>query len=404
MPATYTDLTQNIVDFCAVLRVQGFIIGAQESQDVFKAIEHIDIHNYEQFKHTLGLTLCSSKEEEEIFEVLFRAYFLPRPVKEAPPESQAKASNAEDKGADDNTNETAPQARKKQHANAAPELAPSMAELGDVQDSEDEDAEGAGATTLKAKFSPYSSQDYQSVVINREQHDDMMLAASQLMKRLKLGKSRRWKSMPKGSRLDFRRTLRKSLQTGGETIKPAFLAHPRRKAKIVMLLDGSRSMATYSDKLLQFAHAISQRSSKVEVFLFSTELGRATNKLRKARASTTAPTLDDLGESWGGGTKIGGSLSTFVRKYATGMLSWDTLVIIASDGFDTGKADVLARAMRDIQRRCASVIWLNPVMDSEGYEPTAAGMQAALPYIDTFTTAKRASDFSDLAKSIRLRR
>jgi uncharacterized protein with von Willebrand factor type A (vWA) domain len=162
-------------------------------------------------------------------------------------------------------------------------------------------------------------------------------------------------------------------------------------------------MNSYSQRLLQFARALSQRSSRVEVYLFSTSLKRISKEVRRARQGTGL-SVTDLGEAYGGGTKIGQSLSDYVKRFGTGNLNPDTLVLIASDGLDTGKPELLARAMREMHRRSGGVVWLNPLIDTPGYQPTAAGMQAALPYIDTFCTVKDAPSFERLSAQVKLRR
>ncbi len=397
MPS-YSNAAQNILDFCSILRLQGFTIGPQETQDALTALTTIDLSQYQQSKDALSLILCSSQAHEESFDVLFRAYFLPAPKKERPPESQAKASE----GGDGDDKEEAPQQRKKQHSKPQESLVASSAEIGEVTDTEDEDNEGGSPATLKAFFSPFSRRYETPVEVSSEDMDAMRDAARQLVNKVRLGKSRRWQATTRGPKFNFRRTLRKSLSTGGEAIKPAWLGHPQRKPHFVLLLDSSRSMASYSNKLLQFAHALSQRSSRVDVFLFSTSLKRVTKHLRKTKASSSLR-LTDLGEAFGGGTQIGACFTEFNRRYAQGAVTPDTLVLIASDGLDTGKPEILQRAMRDIHRRSSGVVWLNPLLDTEGYEPTAAGMQAALPYIDTFCTVKDSSSFERLSKEIRLR-
>ncbi len=395
----YSDITQNILDFSAILRLEGFTIGPKEVHDALVALESIDQNNYDQFKNSLSLTLCSSKQHEESFDVLFRAYFLPAPEKARPPESQAKASEG---GNGEETDEKAPQQRKRQQSKPKDTVVATSAEMAEVTDSDDEDAEGGGAATLKAFFSPFARRHETPIEISAQDMDEMRDAAKKLVNKVRLGKSRRWQASTHGTKFHFRRTLRKSLATGGEAIKPAFLGHPLRKPNFVLLLDSSRSMSSYSEKLLQFAHALSQRSSRVDVFLFSTSLKRVTKHLKKARASSNLH-LTDLGEAVGGGTQIGVCFAEFVRRYAQGSLTPDTLVLIASDGLDTGKSEVLQRAMREIHRRSSGVVWLNPLLDTEGYEPSAAGMKAALPYIDTFCTVKDSSSFERLSKQIRLR-
>jgi uncharacterized protein len=393
----YPDLSRNILDFCAVLRLQGFNLGPEETQDAMRALQAIDMGNFKQFRAALQMVLCSSQEQEKLFDILFRAYFLLMPEKEVPPESQALA----DAGQDGGDKEEAPQKSKSPKERPPQEETSQDSSLGDIEAGDNDQDSNAGAI-LQTHFSPFANKLENPITISQEGADEMLGAARELINRVRLGRSRRWKAMTHGKRYNFRRTLRKSLQTGGEAIKPAWLGHPLRKPKFVLLLDGSRSMAGYCDRLLQFAQALSQRSSRVEVFLFSTELKRVSMSLRRSKGQ--ALKLSDLGEAWGGGTKIGSCLYAFTQQYGAGLLDRDTVVLIASDGLDTGDLKSLETAMRELRRCAASVVWLNPLLSSKGYEPSAGGMKTALPFVDTFATADDAASFSLLAQKIQLRR
>jgi uncharacterized protein with von Willebrand factor type A (vWA) domain len=306
-----------------------------------------------------------------------------------------------DAGQDDEEKQDAPQKSQSKKERPPQEETSEGPGLGEIEASSDEDNSNTGAV-IQTYFSPFSAKLEVPVSISPDGVEDMLDAAHALVNRVRLGRSRRWKAMTHGKRYHFRRTLRKSLQTGGEAIKPAWLGHPLRKPRFVLLLDGSRSMAGYSDKLLQFAHALSQRSSRVEVFVFSTELKRISSSLRRVKKQ--APSLTDLGEAWGGGTRIGACLHAFTQQYGMGLLDRDTVVIIASDGLDTGELAPLETAMRELHRRTASVVWLNPLLSTKGYEPSAGGMKTALPFVDTFSTADDSPSFAELAHQIKLRR
>jgi uncharacterized protein len=393
----YKDLNRNVLDFCAILRLQGFTIGPEETQDALRALHAVDISDFKQFRNALQMVLCSSHEQEKLFDILLRAYFLLTPDKEIPPESQALA----DASNDDEEKEESPQKSQTPRERPPQEETSEGSSLGEIEASSDEEDSNAGAV-LQTHFSPFASKLEVPITISQDGAEEMLEAARELVNRVRLGRSRRWRAMTHGKRYNFRRTLRKSLQTGGEAIKPAWLGHPLRKPRFVVLLDGSRSMAGYSDRLLQFAHALSQRSSRVEVFVFSTELKRVSSSLRRSKGQ--APSLTDLGEAWGGGTRIGSSLHSFTQQYGMGLLDRDTVVIIASDGLDTGELKPLELAMRELHRRAASVVWLNPLLSTKGYEPSAGGMKTALPFIDTFATAEDSESFVELAREIRLRR
>jgi uncharacterized protein with von Willebrand factor type A (vWA) domain len=207
--------------------------------------------------------------------------------------------------------------------------------------------------------------------------------------------------MPVGPRFDFRRTMRSSLQTGGEALKPRWQGHPWRNPRLVVVVDGSRSMSGSAAHLLQFAYALSQRTSYLRAFIFSTELRDVTIQLRRSEWGQL-PRLTGLAEAWGGGTRIGECLERLIHEFGHRCLSEHTAVIILSDGLDVGDPDRLRHAMRELQRRTAGVIWLNPLLDTPGYTPSAQGMSAALPYIAVFSAAGDAQALQAMARALTL--
>jgi uncharacterized protein with von Willebrand factor type A (vWA) domain len=227
-------------------------------------------------------------------------------------------------------------------------------------------------------------------------------AARRLVRRLQLGLSRRWRPASSGRRFDLRRTLRASLQTGGEALDARWLRRPRRAPRFVVLVDGSRSMDRYAAMALRVAAAIASATMRVEVFTFSTSLRQVTDDVRRAAAGATRR-LEHLQYAWGGGTSIGGCLGEFLRRFGDRSLSRDTVVIIASDGLDVGDPGTLRRAMQELHRRSAGLVWLNPLIDTPGYEPTAAGMSAARPFVTTFTSVNDVAGLVRLSRLVRLR-
>ena len=227
-------------------------------------------------------------------------------------------------------------------------------------------------------------------------------AARSFVRRLHLGLSRRWRPASRGRRFDLRRTLRAGLQTGGEALSPRWLRRPRRAPRFVLLVDGSRSMSAHARTALQMAVALASATMRVEVFTFSTALQRVTDEVRRAAAGELRR-LDRLHHAWAGGTTIGACLRDFLRRFGERMVGRDTVVMIASDGLDVGAPDMLRDAMRELHRRSAGVVWLNPLLETEGYEPTAAGMRAARPYVTTFTSVNDQAGLARLSRLVRLR-
>jgi len=214
---------------------------------------------------------------------------------------------------------------------------------------------------------------------------------------VRLGRARRWRSQLVGPRLDLRRTLRTSLQTGGESMVIRKLGHPPRNPRFILLIDGSRSMAPFGTLMLRFGYALCRRWQRAHIFVFSTSLLDVTRDVRKWMR-IREHRLTRLGEAWGGGTRIGESLLAFVRDNGA-LLTDDTVVLIYSDGMDVGEVSDLARAMRELDRRTAAVVWVNPLANTPGYEPSARGMRAAMPFISAFLGIRDAGDFAALSRA-----
>jgi uncharacterized protein with von Willebrand factor type A (vWA) domain len=266
------------------------------------------------------------------------------------------------------------------------------------------DTAQASAGLVRASWSPLAATADTPVL--RPPLDPWRDAARALVRRVQRGRSRRWRPAARhGRRFDLRRTLRTSLHTGGEALTPRWLEKPRRSPRFVALIDGSRSMRASVQPALQVALALAGVTSRVEVFTFSTTLRRVTPDVRAACAGATGrpANLRPWGEAWGGGTAIGASLRAFVTTAGERLLGRDTLVIVASDGLDVGDAGALRDVMRDLHRRSAGIVWLNPLLATPGYEPTAVGMRAARPFVTTFACVADAQDLARLARVVRLR-
>lgn len=414
-----TELSRNVRAFCETLRLDhDFKLGPGEIADALRALEVVGVTNPDRACDALRLVCCARLEDTAVFDRAFQNFFFPRPSgvpqENQPPLEPERPKRPNNTRAEDAKNKTDEKAQ---------------AEHGDQ---DDEDFEGAAAQrtpdehdenavpsegVTRAKYSAATGES-ERLEIARDGLESMLRAASSFVSRLRLGRSRKWRTTPRGSRFDFRRTMRSSLSTGGDAMHPRWLGHPRRNPRVVLLLDGSRSMLEHSMGVVQFAFALSQRSRRVDVFTFSTELQDVTRDLKRLAQDGLKQdlrnrpnslehvedrlgfTLHDLKHAWGGGTRIGESLTRFVRDHAHRVLTPDTLVIVSSDGLDVGEVDALERAMREIKRRSAGVIWLNPLAAQPGYQPSARGMKAALPHVQTLTHADTPEAFSRLADQV----
>jgi uncharacterized protein with von Willebrand factor type A (vWA) domain len=137
----------------------------------------------------------------------------------------------------------------------------------------------------------------------------------------------------------------------------------------------------------------------VEVYAFSTGLIRLTPTLRGTRPGG-ALHLPDLGDAWGGGTRIGENLLRLAREERA-RVTRDTVVLILSDGLDTGEPETLTRALRDLKARAGLLVWLSPLAALPGYQPVQRAVAAALPHLDAFLPAGSVRDLHALGRRLR---
>jgi uncharacterized protein with von Willebrand factor type A (vWA) domain len=196
--------------------------------------------------------------------------------------------------------------------------------------------------------------------------------------------------------LDLRRTVRRALRTGGDPARLLARERRRRPRRLVLLLDVSGSMSAYSRALLVFAHAALRTQPTWEAFCFGTRLTRVTRALAasdpdEALRRATAEVVD-----WDGGTRIGDALRTFLDRYGHAGLARGAVVVVCSDGLDTGDPAVLAEQVARLTRLARVLVWLNPLKEDPAYEPLARGMAAALPYVDVFSSGHDLASLEEL--------
>jgi uncharacterized protein with von Willebrand factor type A (vWA) domain len=387
-------LSANIVAFCAWLRGHWqFLAGPGEAHDALRAAEIAGLESPSRLRRALRLVLCSKPEELKLFDDAFEAFFL-HPHQGRPQPTYAPQHSRE------RSEPSGPQVQAKDRASgtdaqAGTEANASGAERGELVAANEATDSTDDWRTLLARYSSHAARaDVPEVSASDVQRH--LKSAAALVTSAHLGHVRRWRPQTSGHRFDVRRTLRASLHTGGDPVALRFLGHPLRNPRFVVLIDGSRSMAAYGSLMLEFAYALVQRSRRTHVFLFSTQLGEVTSQLRSG-IRHSKHRISGVDEAWGGGTRIGESLSQFSVRFGARCLSDETVVIIYSDGFDVGNVDRLERAMHEIHRRSAGVIWVHPLAGTRGFAPEAKGMRASLPFIDALIGIRDAAELGGLA-------
>jgi len=393
----FGSLPWNLVAFVRHLRRgHGFLIGARELHDAARALELVDLGDRRAVRDALRPILSRTRDEARVFDEAFDAFFLSRSAAAREPAPGAdrsgdgeRALQASSSGPSDSgplAGETDGRAHPAAEPAAILEPSPDPAHI-----------------RLFASYSPFDLDGLGEAPLLRRPPRAWRDAARAAVGRLHAGASRRWRPAPRGPRIDPRRMLRASLQTGGDAVAARWLRRRPRAPAFVLLLDGSRSMGPAATAALDLALALAAATMRVEVFTFSTALSRVTPDIRRAVAGE-ARRLEHLDRAWAGGTSIGRCLHDFLRRFAGRLVGPSTIVIIVSDGLDVGEPEALAAAMRELRARSAALVWLNPLADTPGYEPTAAGMRAALPYVTAFTSVSDPARLARLGRIIRLPR
>ena len=223
---------------------------------------------------------------------------------------------------------------------------------------------------------------------------------ARLAVRLATRKSRRLIPTRGRGAVDLRRSFRSALGTDGEFLRLARRARVLEEPSLVVLYDTSGSMDSYTRLLLAFAFALRRVIKRVEIFAFNTTLVRVTRMVAPAAIATSLERLAAGVPDWSGGTRIGACLAGFASEYGRTMINRNTTVVLVSDGLDHGDTELLAWAMHELRGRAARIIWLNPLLGDPRYRPEAAGMRAALPFVDHFGPAHNLESLESLLRFV----
>ena len=352
------DLVARTVSFCRALRERGFPVGVEHSADAVRALAAGTLESRESARLALRCVLVSRPEDLRAFDDLFEDFFSASP-EEPQPENRVKFPFPE-----------APR-----DAEEPPSLARWLKQ-GEEGPDDDDPEEARSASDMPA----LARKDFRD--FTDEELEQIERIAARIARKLAARPSRRWKAARRGARVDLRRTMR----SHPDFTELRFRERRTRKTRIVAICDVSGSMDLYSRFLLQFLYALQGSFARVESFVFSTELRRITESLRERPYASALRGLRDSVRDWSGGTRIGACLSTFESEWGR-LVDRRTVVIILSDGWDTGDPAELSRALEALRMRARRLIWLNPLLGSPGYEPLTQGMQAALPHLSVFASA-----------------
>ncbi len=364
---TDDNLLNNTVLFCRTLRERGLLVTPSEAIDAVTALRLIDLDDRQETFLSLRSVLTSRVDDFPVFKELFEEFW--NRLDEKPQPGKNVESDPFPAGA------RKVRLSSSKHRNKG--LAFFLEHWGAGESSDSEPIELPGASNAESA----AEKDFS--LFNADELEEISRIARRIAKRLARNPGRRWKAARRGARVDRRRVLRRLLRTGGEVVELSFMRRKPKKTRLVVICDVSGSMDIYSQALLQFAYGLQNSFARVETFVFSTGLERITGRLKDRNYKQALERLGTSVRGWSGGTLIGPSIAGLNSGWPR-LVDKNSIVIILSDGWDTGEPQELDAALAGLKRRAGKLIWLNPLLGSPAYRPLVRGMQAALPYIDVF--------------------
>jgi hypothetical protein len=366
-----------------VLRQAGLPVGSDRIQLALQALPLAGLQSRRDFHDTLAACLLDRVEHRELFDQAFdlfwrdpdlagrtSAMMLPR----VQPQQGAQPPVPE--------NRRLGEAMFPHQPNAPPPPAPAQIDIQTTM------AWSERERLQKADFETMSAAEWH--------------AAQRLLERIaplfEPLPTRRFRPAAHPGRPDARTTLRAMARHGGELLELRWRRTRTHPSPLVVLADISGSMSRYSRMLLHFTHALGHADAKVESFVFGTRLTRTTRALRQRDPDLAVARVVREVEDWSGGTRISRCLHEFNLRWARRVLPQRATVLLITDGLEHGHGAALAFEMERLKKSCRRLVWLNPLLRFDAFEPRAGGIKAMLPFVDLFLPAHNLESLEQLAR------
>ncbi|HYZ31298.1 MAG TPA: VWA domain-containing protein [Crenalkalicoccus sp.] len=384
LPQGHGALAANVQAFGRLLRRAGLPIGVSESLRALDALQRVDIGDRRQVHAALRAVMVHRREHFEVFDQAFLLFWRdPAAGRNAAAMALMEGMKQREKAP--------PAARRIAEAMREPRSPPTPPRPPEQREERD-------MTLTVSDRERLQSMDFEAMSAAE------LAAAKREIRRLVLPldarPTRRFRPDPEGPAVDLRQTVRDSLRQGGEILGLARRRRVTRPPPLVTLCDISGSMARYAQVLLHFLHAVTNDRDRVHSFLFGTRLTNVTRQLRHRDAEVAFELVGQVVPDWSGGTRIGEALERFNRLWARRVLGQGAVVLLITDGLDREGGRGLAEATDRLRRSCRRLIWLNPLLRFEGFQPRAQGVRAILPHVDEFRPVHNLDSLRELVASL----
>ncbi len=382
-------LEDSITVYGRFLRQAGYPIGSGEIMEAVRAVSYVQIEKREDFRQALKTCLLSDYKLIPLFDQLFEIYWRnPEKIENVSNILKRLNESRITKEKKDRIKENIEDIFKKQFSET------------NISNKKEDKSETVNIhlyspfEQLKNKrFDHYSDEELEEAkqFINKRKWE----LPKKKLRRLKPGKI--------AKKLDIRNTIRNNIFPSQDFIKLSWKYPKFKERPLVVLMDISGSMDHYTRILMHFIHAINSSGEKVEAFTFGTRLTRITQHLKKKSVNDSIEIINSRVKDWSGGTKIGKTIEEFNHRWARRVLGNGAVVLVITDGWDTGNTKLLEHEFDRLGRCCHRLIWLNPNLGYQDFEPITKGVQVIMKYADDFLpihTLKCLEDLGNVLSSL----
>ena len=381
-------LADNIVHFARTLRRAGFPLGTGQINEALRAVETAGIGRRSDLRAALFATLVTQPGQRPLFEQAFEAFWrdpglfekslaalLPQtliPPSELPADAGARR------------------------------VAEALRAQGDPRDGEKRLQLELDARDTTSADELLAGKDFEQMTVGEIARARAVL--SRMTWSLPQRRTRRTEAAVRGHAFDFRRTLRRSLKTGGNVIRLERRRRQLREPPLVVLCDVSGSMSGYARMCLHFLHGLTHTRrvgcGATHTFLFGTRLTNITRALKLRDPDEALAKAAALTPDWDGGTRIAEALTRFNRDWSRRVLGQGAVVLLITDGLERDDLQRLGGAAERLHRSAKRLIWLNPLLRYHAFAPRAQGVKTLLAHVDELRPVHNLTSMSDLAAAL----
>ena len=380
-------LAANIMHFGRVLRSAGLPVGPGKILDAILAVREVGITDRTDFYWGLHAVFVNRRDQHDLFDQAFHIFWRDPKILE-----RMMGVMMPDLEVDEPPVEQEPPSKRLLEA-----LTPDEDEESEAEKEREEELEFDAAMTASA-HELLQEMDFEDMSA------DEIARARRAIQRMTLPLAevppRRFQPSTHHKRIDMRATMRAALRSGGGTIPQNWRTRRVRPPPLVILCDISGSMSRYSRMFLHFMHVLTNDRDRVSTFVFGTRLSNVTRHLRHKDIDYALAKVTDAVEDWSGGTRIGECLDDFNRRWSRRVLGQGAVVLLISDGLDRDAGRGLELEMDRLHKSCRRLIWLNPLLRFDGFEPKSQGIRAILPYVDEFRPVHNLNSLTELTEAL----